>query len=114
MGLVIFGEKEIPIGLDEFLIKCPSCKTSSWADILVVNHYFHFYFFILLNEFSFAISHLRKIYLSQHGISFHKKLISNYSQIKSQYRHPWFTYVGVIIIVLIILLIIIGKILSRE
>lgn len=114
MGLVIFGEKEIPIGLDEFLIKCPSCKTSSWADILVVNHYFHFYFLPFFPTGKDANVICKTCGLKRYGISFHKKLISNYSQIKSQYRHPWFTYVGVIIIVLIILLIIIGKILSRE
>lgn len=44
MGLIIYGVSQTPIGLDEFLIKCPSCETDRWADIMVISKYFHFFF----------------------------------------------------------------------
>ena len=44
LGLIIYGTKEHPIGMDEFLVKCPACETHQWADVMVVGHYFHFYY----------------------------------------------------------------------
>lgn len=110
MGLVIFGEKETPIGLNEFLIKCPSCETHSWADIMVVSHYFHFYFLPLFPTYKDANVICKTCGLKRYRTSFDQKLISNYNEVKSQYRHPWFSYIGLTIIILIILLIIIGAI----
>ena len=35
-------------------------------------------------------------------MSFDQKLVSNYNEIKKEYRHPWFTYGGLVIIIFII------------
>lgn len=110
MGIAIFGEKETPIGVDEFLVKCPSCETHSWADVMVVSHYFHFYFLPFFPTGKDANVICKTCGLKRYGISFNQNLISNFNEVKSQYRHPWFTYIGLAIIISIILLIIAGSI----
>ena len=110
MGLVFFGEKETPIGVDEFLVKCPSCETESLADVMVVSHYFHFYYLPFFPIEKDANVFCKTCGLKKYGISFNQNLISNYNEVKRKYRHPLFTYIGLIIVVLIILLIIAGSI----
>ena len=107
MALVIFGEAESPIGVDEFLIYCPSCETHSWADIIVMSHYFHFYMLPFFPTNKDANVICKTCGLRRSGISFDQRLVSNYNEIKNDYRHPWSTYIGVAIIILIILSIVI-------
>ena len=40
-------------------------------------------------------------------MSFDQNLISNYDEVKKNYRHPWFTYIGLAISILIIVSIVI-------
>jgi hypothetical protein len=107
MGIIIFGEKQTPIGLDEFLVKCPSCETHSWADVMVTSHYFHFYYLPISPTDKDANVICKTCGLKRYGIPFDQNLISNYNEVKSRYRHPWFTYSGLAIIILIIILIIV-------
>ena len=102
MGLIIYGVRQTPIGLDEFLIKCPSCETYSWADIMVISHYFHFYFIPFFPTDKNANVICKTCGLKRYEMSFDKKLISNYDEVKGNYRHPWFTYIGLTVIILII------------
>ena len=39
-----YGIKNVIIGVDEYLIKCPSCESDSWADIMILSDYYHFSF----------------------------------------------------------------------
>ena len=110
MGIIIFGENQTPIGLDEFLIKCPSCETNSWADIMVISHYFHFFLLPMFPTDKDANVICKTCGLKRYGMSFDQKLISNYNEIKSHYRHPWFTYSGLAIIILIFISIIVTAI----
>ncbi len=110
MAFIIFGEKTTPIQVDEFLIKCPSCETHSWADIMVVSHYFHFYLLPFFPTDKDANVICKNCGLKRYGISFNQNLVSNYNEVKNQYRHPWFTYIGLTIIILIIFAIIIASI----
>ena len=38
-----YGIKNSIIGVDEYLVKCPSCESASWADVMVISLYYHFY-----------------------------------------------------------------------
>lgn len=106
MGIIIYGEKEVPIGLDEYLVKCPSCEKHSWADIMVVSHYFHFYLIPFWPTDKDANVVCNTCGLKRYSISFNQNLISNYNEVKGKYKHPWFTRIGLIIIILIIVSII--------
>ena len=110
MGLIIYGVKQIPIGLDEFLIKCPSCEAHSWADIMVVSHYFHFYLIPFFPTEKDANVICKTCGLKRYGILFNQKLITNYSEVKRNYRHPWFAYIGLTVIILIFVAIVMAAI----
>src|SRR5487761_2397662 len=99
MELIIFGVGQTPIGLDEFLIKCPSCETNSWAEIMVVSHYFHFFWIPFFPTEKDANVICKTCGLKRYGMSFDKNLISNYNEVKGKFRHPWFTYIGLTIII---------------
>ena len=105
--IIVYGEKQTPIGVDEFLVKCPSCETHRWADIMVVSHYFHFFLLPFFPTGKDAIVICKTCGLKRQGMLFNQNLVSNYQEVKNKYRHPWFTYSGLAIIIFFILLIIV-------
>lgn len=107
MALLIHGTRETFINLDEFLIKCPSCETDSWADVMVMSEYYHFYY-VPIFPFDKNVNVVcKKCGLKRYGIGFDKKLIKNLEEVKHQYKHPWFTYIGVSIALFLVTMLII-------
>lgn len=43
MVIVFYGSKRTVIDLGEYLVKCPSCHTHQWADVMVYSVYNHIY-----------------------------------------------------------------------
>jgi hypothetical protein len=111
MGIIFFGNKETPIGLDEFLIKCPSCETHSWADIMVLSNYYHIYWVPMFPFEKNANVICKKCGLKRYGRSFDASLISNYNEVKNNFRHPWFTYAGAGTLTIIFIAIILASVL---
>jgi hypothetical protein len=111
MGLIIFGVKQVPTGLDEFLIKCPSCDTHNRADIMVVSRYFHIFFVPFFPTEKDANVICKTCGLKRYAMPFDQGLITNYNEVKGSYRHPWFTYIGLAVIILFIVSIIVAAIL---
>ncbi len=109
MALITFGVKNKPIDFGEYFVKCPSCETDSLADIMVSTYYFHIFFVPVIPTEKDALVICQKCGLKRSGISFDEKLISNYNEIKSNYRHPWYTYIGITIVLFVLLSIIIGR-----
>jgi len=93
-----YGIERAGIGTGEFLVKCPSCETNQWAEILVSSVYSHIYFIPLYPSDKDAYVSCKKCGLKRYGVPFNVKLINNYEEIKDKYKHPWFTYIGVGII----------------
>lgn len=113
MALLIHGTRETFINLDEFLIKCPSCETDSWADVMLMSEYYHFYYVPLFPFDKNANVVCKKCGLKRYGMGFDKKLIKNLEEVKHQYKHPWFTYIGLILVGLLIASIMITSILHN-
>jgi hypothetical protein len=97
----VYGVREHAIGYDEFFVKCPACEAHNWADVMVISKYYHFYFIPMwpINKEANVIC--KRCGLKRYGISFNSVLISNFEEKRSHFRHPWFTYFGLIIISLI-------------
>ena len=89
-----YGIERTPIDVDEYLVKCPSCETHQWADVMVYSVYSHFYYIPLLPNDKDAMVICKKCGLKRTGVPFDSKLINNYQEIKHKYRHRWFTYIG--------------------
>lgn len=92
MGIIFFGNKQTPIGLDEFLIKCPSCETHNWADVMVLSNYYHLYWVPMFPFEKNANIICKKCGLKRYGRSFDESLISNFNDVSNKFKHPLFTY----------------------
>ena len=110
MGFIIYGRKTVNIGYDEFLVKCPACESSNWADIMVVSSYYHMYWIPIFPYEKEANIICRKCGLKRYEVPFTSKLISNFEEVKGKFRHPWYTYLGLGILAAVILSIIISLI----
>jgi len=93
-----YGLERTPIGIGEFLVKCPHCETDQWADVLVSSVYSHFYFIPLYPTDKDAMVVCKKCGLKRFGVPLNSNLVSNYQEVKKLYRHRWFTYIGAIIV----------------
>jgi hypothetical protein len=91
----VWGIRETPIGVDEYLLKCPSCESHSWADVMVLSRYQHCYFVPMWPIAKEANVICRKCGLKRIGIAFDGRLMDNFEEVKSRYRHPWFCYIGI-------------------
>ena len=47
MGILFYGVHKATIGIDEFMVRCPSCEADSFADFMITSNYYHFYFSFL-------------------------------------------------------------------
>jgi len=112
MTPIIYGIKQILIGYDEFLIKCNSCEKHSWGEILVTSKYYHFYGTPLFPAEKEANISCKSCELKRYGVPFDKDLITNFEEVKDNFKHPWFTYLGVGAVCLLVAVIIVVRILS--
>ena len=104
MGILFFGTSERPIDVDEFFIKCASCETHSWADIMVLSKYWHIYWVPIFPIDKEANIICKKCGLKRFGIPFDERLISNYEEVKGRFRHKWYLFSGIGLFILVILL----------
>jgi hypothetical protein len=95
-----YGTTTSPIDIGEYLIKCPSCESDQWADVMILSNYMYFFVIPIFPVGKEANIFCKKCGLKRYGASFDSKLISDYNEIKKHYHHPWFTYIGVGIIAL--------------
>jgi len=93
--LIKYGVASSPIDIGEYLLKCPSCESDQWADVMVISNYYYF-FFVPISPIGKEVNVFCKTCgLKRVGAPFNSKLFSNYEEIKHLYRHPWFTYIGI-------------------
>jgi hypothetical protein len=103
MAFIIYGVKEVPICVDDFLIKCPSCETYSWAEVMIISKYIHVFLIPFFPKEKEATVICKKCGLKRCNMTVSSNLIGNIEEYKKKFRHPWFTYTGFGIIMAIIL-----------
>jgi len=110
MGLIFFGVKKATIGLDEMLVKCPSCEADNFADIMITSNYYHIYFVPIFPFEKEANIICQKCGLKRYDVPFNARTFKNYAGVKNKFRHPWYTYffVGVMALVILISLLFAG------
>ena len=109
MGILIHGTQKTAINVDEFLVRCPSCEAHNVADVMVSSLYFHLYWIPMFPYDKEATVICQKCGLQRNGLSFDSKLLSNYEEVKSKFKHPFFTYIGAAVFASIILLSILSR-----
>lgn len=102
MAIIIYGIKKSVIDYGELQVSCPRCHASQCADVMVYSVYHHIYWIPMLPTAKEALVICQNCGLKREGESFDAALISNYAEVKSKFRHPFYTYIGVGIFVLVI------------
>lgn len=110
MGFVIYGRKRTAIDVGEALIKCPSCESHKWADIMVYSVYYHLYWIPMFPYEKDVDIICGDCGLKQYGMIFEQPLIGNFEEIRRRFRHPWYTYIGIGVFVMIVIAAVIASI----
>jgi zinc-ribbon family len=110
MGFIFYGVKKATIGLDEFMVKCPSCEADSFADIMITSNYYHIYFVPIFPFEKEANIICQKCGLKRYDVPFNARTFKNYGEIKGKFRHPWYTYLftGIMALTILIILLFAG------
>jgi hypothetical protein len=111
LRVIIFGSKKAPVGVEELLVKCPACESHQWADVMVISHYYHFFFIPVFPFDKEADIICSNCGLKRYGRAFDANLVSNYTEIKNQFRHPWYSYTGLLFFSFLVLVLIISSLL---
>jgi hypothetical protein len=98
MGFIIYGQSKAAIGVDEVMVKCPSCEKDSLADLMVESLYFHIFWIPILPFSKDANLICQECGLKRFGVPFNLKVFSSNQEIKQKFRHPLRTYFGIIVI----------------
>lgn len=109
---IVYGTKVALIDSDDFLLKCPSCETHSWANVQVICKYLHIYWIPFIPYSKEANVECKKCGLQRFGRAFDSDLISNYNEVKRKFNYPWYTYSGVGVISGFVLYIIVRSVFS--
>ena len=110
MGFIFFGIKKATIGIDEFLMKCPSCEGDQYADGIVTSNYYHIYH-IPIFPFEKEVTLIcQTCGLKRYDVPFTPVLFRDYHEIKNKYRHPWYTYSFLLVVLLLIVSAIINSV----
>jgi len=106
MAFIFFGTKKAVIGMDELIIRCPSCEKDSYADVMISSNYYHIYFIPIFPVDKEADCICQDCRLKTYAIPFNERTFKNYREIKSNFRHPWYTYVVSGLFTVLVLLVI--------
>jgi C4-type Zn-finger protein len=107
MGIVIYGTKIVPVGVDESFVKCPVCESHQHADVMVESHYYHLYWIPVFPYDKTATIICQNCGLKRTSMEISENWFSDYREIKKRNRHPLYSYIGVAFIALVIALVII-------
>jgi hypothetical protein len=103
MGILIYGQSKTIIGIDEVLVRCPSCEKSSWADIMVESKYYHIYWLPIFPFDKTVNIFCNECGLKRYELPFISTFIPTYPEIKHRFRHPIKTYSFLIIVIALVL-----------
>jgi hypothetical protein len=107
MSLLFFGQTTTPIGVEKVLCRCSVCEQDTWSDLMVQSVYTHIYYIPVFPVDKLANLICQECGNKRYGVAFDSKLISNYEEIKSKFKHPLRTYllsgtVGLLILIALI------------
>ena len=106
MSFIIFGTYQSPLGIEEVLIKCPSCETDQWADVMVVGKYYHIFFVPFMPTDKDLNLICNNCGLKRYNLPFDSRMLKNFDEIKGKFKHPWFAYSGIGLIILAIIVVV--------
>ncbi len=96
MWIPVFkGTKTVLLGYEESFLKCPSCETTTLAEVVVASRYFYVYWIPICPTGKEANIKCTKCGMRRSEVPIEKGSIINKADLQNRYRHPWYTYIGV-------------------
>jgi hypothetical protein len=110
---IIYGKRRVPIGIDELFIACPSCEAHNPSDIMISSTYIHVFWIPAFPIRKDASLICKKCGLKRYDFDFDSRALDEYKDLRSKFRHPFYTYIGVAFFLTIIALSLLVKVLTR-
>jgi hypothetical protein len=96
---VKYGTKRILIGVhDPYPFQCPNCKELGTVSFALYGEYYHFWFIPVFPFDKDGIAKCSNCNLHIGSVKFNKLTKEEFSGIKTRYKHPFYTYTGLILI----------------
>jgi MFS-type transporter involved in bile tolerance (Atg22 family) len=104
MALLIHGKQKTSIGVFEPLIyKCPNCEQLHTTYVVVYSIYFHIFWIPVFPYEKDAMANCTECGFKRPEIKFGPNLIKEFEEKRKNYRHPWWTWLLIIIFLGLIL-----------
>jgi hypothetical protein len=107
MGIIIHGTNKVAIGVDELMIECPSCEVHNFADFMIFSVYHHIYWIPFFPARKEVLIICKKCGLHRNGLTFDSRTLGNFAELKSKFKHPFISYIGIILFLVFIIYLII-------
>jgi hypothetical protein len=88
MGLIILGQTKTPIGVNQTFCRCNVCEKETWSDLMVESVYIHLYYLPVFPVDKLANLICEECGNKRYGLPFSSRVVSNYEEVKTQFRHP--------------------------
>ncbi len=98
MAFIYYGTKKAFIGIDEVMIKCPACEAHNFADVMVNSIYYHIYFIPIFPIGKEVNIVCQKCGLRRYDLPLSESIFGNINELNRKFRHPWYTYLFVLIV----------------
>ena len=106
--LLLNGTATINLGTDTILNRCPACEEDKEVDILVTSNYFHVYYIPFWPKSKEVTLICKSCGLKRIDLPFSDRYVRNYHEIKDNYKHPAYLYLGAIILTILIVSLVIS------
>ena len=110
---IIYGKRRVPIGIDEIFIACPSCEAHNPSDIMISSTYIHLFWVPALPIRKDASLICKKCGLKRYNLDFDPRSLEGYEDLKSKFKHPFYTYIAAAFFLSIVVISILVKIFTR-
>ena len=98
MALIFFGSKTAPIGVFEpVYYKCPNCEELHSTYIVIYSTYFHIYLIPIFPYEKDAVANCSSCGFRRNEGKCGPALIKEFDEKKKSFKHPWWTYIVILI-----------------
>jgi hypothetical protein len=108
MGFIIYGSRKAKIGsYDVFMYECPFCEQNNSTKITILATYFHIFWIPVFPYAKEAVATCDNCNSNRNELKFGPKLVQEFKENKKRFKHPWWTWLLIILFISLILAIII-------
>ncbi len=91
-----YGTKRVLVSVhDPYPFQCPNCKQLGTVDFAIYSEYYHFYYMPVFPFEKDGYAKCDSCEFHINSIKFNRLTKEEFKRIKKQYKHPFYTYIGI-------------------